>query len=556
MTSSNAIEIYERRVGRPRNAERERGRFGEAIGLRIRTDLVNHTTLRFPSNEYALQPVKFFQDILGVMPWSRQIEIINLVRDYKRVAVRSGHKVSKSHTAAGIALWFYCSFPDARVVMTSTTSRQVDQILWRELRMLRARSGRCLACKSEDPEGLRIPRPCPHSSLIDGEQGELARTGLKAPDFREIVGFTAREAEAVAGISGRNLLYIVDEASGVGSDIFEAIEGNRAGGARIVMFGNPTRNDGEFFEAFYSKASHYHTLTVSSEETPNVVEGREVVPGLAGLEWIEEKRIEWGENSPMYQIRVKGQHALAEEGRIFSIHLITTAEQRWADTPSAGLLYIGIDPAGESGTGDETVFCARRGMKQVFMRAHRGLNEEQHLTQLLAYVAQLKLPRETPVIVVDREGSIGSRLFNTLRNYTETTHAFTVVGVRASDRAVRRPQVYDRMRDELAANLEQWFRDGGAIMEDAKLAAELHVFEWKQSVNGRFKLTPKDAVRKLINRSPDRYDALALSAWEPLSLRELPPGLDSRVSAANARAEAASQRPVLDPYAGSDAWKK
>jgi phage terminase large subunit len=554
VTSSNTAEVYERRVGRPRNAERERGRFGEALALRIRTDLVNHTSLRFPSNQYAARPVEFFREILGVEPWSRQIEIINIVRDYKRVAIRSGHKVSKSHTAAGIALWFYCSFPDARVVMTSTTSRQVDQILWRELRMLRARSGRCLACKLEDPEGLRIPRPCPHSALIDGEQGELARTGLKAPDFREIVGFTAREAEAVAGISGRNLLYIVDEASGVGSDIFEAIEGNRAGGARIVMFGNPTRNEGEFYEAFYSKATHYQTLTVSSEETPNVVEGYDVVPGLAGREWIDEKRIEWGENSPLYTIRVKGQHALAEEGRIFSIHTITMAEQRWADTPDAGRLFIGLDPAGESGSGDETVFSARRGMKQIFLRAHRGLNEEQHLMQLLAYVAQLKLPRETPVVVLDREGSIGSRLFSTLRNYAETMRVFDVVGVRASDKAVRRAQVYDRMRDELAANLEQWFRDGGAILEDAKLEAELHVFEWKQAVNGRFKLTPKDQVRKLIGRSPDRYDALALSCWEPLSLRDDIPAGPQQLVAAQDRF--AGNTPALDPYSGIDTWRK
>jgi phage terminase large subunit len=197
------------------------------------------------------------------------------------------------------------------------------------------------------------------------------------------------------------------------------------------------------------------------------------------------------------------------------------SEQRWADTPDAGRLFIGLDPAGESGSGDETVYSARRGLKQTFMRAHRGLNEEQHLTQLLVYVAQLKLPRETPVVVVDREGSIGSRLFNTLRNYAETTRAFDVVGVRASDKAVRRPQVYDRMRDELAANLEQWFRDGGAILEDAKLEAELHTFEWKQNVNGRFKLTPKVDVKKAHRplARPLRR-AWPSAAWEPLSLRE------------------------------------
>jgi hypothetical protein len=146
------------------------------------------------------------------------------------VCVRSGHKVSKSNSLAGIALCFYASFDDARVVMSSTTARQVDQILWRELSMMKARGGRCIACKAEDPGARRIPAPCPHSALIDGELKGLAKSGLKS-GFREIVGFTAKEAEAVAGISGANLLYLPDEASGIPQIIFDAIEGNRAGGA-------------------------------------------------------------------------------------------------------------------------------------------------------------------------------------------------------------------------------------------------------------------------------------------------------------------------------------
>lgn len=556
MTTSTAFEVLERRVGRPRKTERERGYFAYELSAHIRAAIVQQTMACFPSDEYQARPVEFFRNVLGVEPWSRQIEIIEAVRDHRRVAVRSGHKVSKSNSAAGIALWFYCSFRDARVIMTSATARQVEQILWRELRMMRTRSGRCTACKHEDPDGLRIPVPCAHSAMIDGEQGELARTGLKARDFREIVGFTAKDAEAMAGISGRNMLYIIDEASGVDDAIFEAIEGNRAGGARIIMFGNPTRNEGEFYEAFHGKASHYKCLTVSSEETPNVIQGRVVVPGLATREFIDEKREEWGENSPLYLIRIKGQHALAEEGRIFNVHLIRAAEERWADTPDAGRLFIGLDPAGESGSGDETVLSARRGMKQIFVRVQRGLNTDQHLTFVIDVLSRLRLPRETPVVVLDREGSIGSALFGTLRNYAETTRTFDVVGVRASDKAVRRPHVYDRMRDELAANLEQWFRDGGAIIEDAKLAAELHSFEWKQAVNGRFKLTPKDQIRKKLGRSPDRYDALALSAWEPLSLREDIPASAAQQQVAARDAYAGHAARTFDPYAGANAWKR
>lgn len=524
------------------------------------------TRIRFPSDRYRADPVAFAREILGVEPWSKQIEILEAVRDHKRVAIRSGHKVSKSHSAACLALWYFCSFPDARVVLSSTTARQVDQILWRELRMVRSRGGRCVACKAEirqlvDVEGMseaeaeaRHPKPCEHSALIEEEPGELARTGLKSADFREINGFTAREAEAVAGISGKNLLYIIDEASGVPDIIFEAIEGNRAGGARIVLFSNPTRNSGEFYEAFYTKQDLYKCITISSEQTPNAVSGQVLIPGLAEREWIDEKKEEWGEESALYKIRVKGEHALHEEGCIFSVHAITEAERRWLDTPLAGRLYIGIDPAGPTGQGDDSAFCARRGQRVLEINGRPGLSAEAHLVNLIGMMGVHKLPRETPVVVVDPLGDIGDKLLKLLRAHLEINEgAFELVAIRASDKACRQPHIYGTMRDELTANLAAWVNAGGAIPTDTKLSAELHIMEWRSQVKGIVKVTPKDEIRKKLKRSPDRYDALALSCWEPLSLRE-------GVSTETVRKVAGGggetyERPVLDPYAGADAWR-
>lgn len=522
---------------------------------------VANSNVRFPNTRYQADPVRFAREVLGVQPWHKQIEILEAVRDHRRVAVKSGHKVSKSHTAGIVALWFYCSFPDARVIMTSTTARQVDQILWRELRMMRARSGRCLDCKADDPEGLRIPKPCPHSATIEGELGDLARTGLKAPDFREIVGFTAREAEAVAGISGSNLLYILDEASGIPPIIHEAIAGNLAGGGRVLLLGNPTRNEGEFFDAFHSKARFHKCITVSSEETPNAKTGRVIIPGLAERAWILEKQDEWGIDSALYAIRIKGEFAINEAGRIFSVYTIEQAEIRWHTTPEAGRLYIGVDPAGESDTGDEIMFAARRGLKHLSFHPHRGISADMIVTHLTRLITELRLPREVPVIVIDAEGPIGMKVSRKLADYLDQyPNAFELVRVYASNRAVREPQNFERVRDELAANLETWFRDGGAIVEDAKLAAELHAFEWIEQSNGRLKATGKDVIRRLLGRSPDRYDALALCAWEPLSLRTADTATPRDDAGRPARpgvmaSEHDEREQVFDPYAATDIWR-
>lgn len=527
-------------VDRLRGGHRRARTLAGAIAARLiaRSLELGHgvTSEQWPSARYRDDPVLFAREVLGIEPWARQIEVLEAIRDYPRVAVASGHKVSKSHTAAIIALWYFCSFPDARVVLTSVTARQVDQILWRELRMMHSRA----------------------KVTIGGELRDLARTGLRADDFREVVGFTAREAEAVAGISGKHLLYIPDEASGIDDSIFEAIEGNRAGGARIVMFSNPTRTEGEFFRAFHEKSQFYKCIRISSEETPNVVEGRLVIPGLATREWVEEKRREWGESSPLYKVRVKGEFVLREEGKILSIAAITEAEQRWieSDTSSPNeRLQIGIDPAGPGDGGDEFAFVVRRGLRVLEVLGWHGLTEQSCTAHLLALIDKHRGRRETVLVTIDMLGPIGGSVYGQLRAAAEVHKTFEVYGVRSSDRAFRQPQIYDRVRDELWANLAQWFRDGGSIPEDTRLARELHAPAWAQHISGRLKATPKDELRKALDgRSPDRADALTLSVWVPAAIRssDVARGRDE----AGERDRSRDHDPVrsMDPYGGLGAW--
>lgn len=533
MTTPIAAEIV-RRGGRPRKEpEPYRDLFGElAFELRQQADQelveIELKNWSWPSDRYRKNPRLFAEEVLGITPWSRQIEILEAIRDYPRVAVSSGHKVSKSNSIAIASLWWFCSFDDARVVLTSTTSRQVDAILWREIRKIRANA----------------PHP------IAGDMHELARSGFKADDFREIVGFTAREAEAVAGVSGKNLLYLADEASGIPDPIFEAIEGNRAGGAKLAMFSNPTKNEGEHFEAFHAKKAFYFTITISSEESPNVVTGSVVVPGLCERAWVEEKKAEHGEDSPYYQIRVRGLHALGDDGKIISAAVIADAENRWPDTVGEGQLWIGLDPAGEGEGGDESVWAPRRGNKILELFPKRGLSEHAHLAHTLAIIQTHKLPNEKdlPVVVLDSEGEIGTKVRRVFEDHVARHPRDFILGlVRSSENAVRQPKVYDKIRDELFACLAQWLRAGGAIPEDTKLSKELHVPEWYQNVRGRLKVTEKKVLRKILGRSPDRADAVQLAVWEPASVRYAGAGAPTPAAPGDDKDAA------LDPYHVDDA---
>ena len=54
---------------------------------------------------WARDPVRFVRDALGGDPWSKQVQILEAVRDNKRVAVRSGHGLGKTRCAAYCVLY-------------------------------------------------------------------------------------------------------------------------------------------------------------------------------------------------------------------------------------------------------------------------------------------------------------------------------------------------------------------------------------------------------------------------------------------------------------------
>jgi hypothetical protein len=289
----------------------------------------------------------------------------------------------------------------------------------------------------------------------------------------------------------------------------------------MLLIGNPTRTAGEFYDSHEHprKKQVYHRITISSRETPNAVERRNIIPGLATHYWIEQEVAKYGEDSAFVKVRINGEFPVGEDGKAFSIALITESEKRWEEIESDGDLQIGIDPAGSSGTGDETAMSARRGNKQLALRRWRGLNEQAHGAHLLGLIEELReYPRERATVVIDCEGKVGWDTYTYLMGMaSQRGSTFDLYRVRASDKAFRQPMTFDRVRDELADALHDWMKDGGAILKDEQLETELHALEWEPGPAGRQKITPKKVLRKLLGRSPDSYDATALSVWPVLS---------------------------------------
>lgn len=496
---------------------------------------------QFPMRQYQNDPARFVREQLGEEPLPHQIDILESVRDNPKTAVASGQKTGKTKDVIWLALWHYSCFDDARAFMLAAIKDQVKRVLWKEL----TSTLRKAKAKTGFDVGL--------------DPSSNPATGLVASDGREILGFTARDVEALAGLSGR-VLFIVDEASAMSAPTSEAIEGNMAGGGQMIWISNPTRTNGPFYEVFNNpdKGKFWKLFHLSSEEVAEYCHKHNLkIPGVANYETIKMWEEEWGRDSPFFIVRVLGKFLRNETGRIFTLGDIEDAQARWEDADDTGELTVGCDPAGPGHGGDEFAVSLVRGMKLLALFTWRGLTEDAAEEHLRGLIKTHRRGDEIPRLIIDSEGPIGSSLYYRMRAIGDALKtkrpgdAFDTFGVRASGKAYRKPAQYDRLRDEIWANGVEWLRGGGAIPSDHKLEQELHAPMWIGGGSEAIKVTPKDELRETLGRSPDRADSFLLAVWDPLSTpRERDYGPEADAAPAHQGAQFAREAQVMNPYGG------
>jgi hypothetical protein len=505
----------------------------------------------YPLVRYQKDPVRYCEERLGFSPMPHQRAILESMasgvagKSKDRVAVRSGQKCGKTKIAISAGLWFYECFEGARVFMCAAIIEQTKAVLWRELGQTMREAKK--VCGVE----------------IDGKLAQSPMGGLVSSDgSREIKGISGREIEAVAGLSGR-MLTIIDEASALPEDKSEAFHGNTMGGGSLLLISNPTRTSGPFYEAFTKHKSFWQTFHIDSEKVAKwQAETGITVPYVASLERIDEFRAMFGEDSPFWQVRVKGDWLQYETGRCIPMTAIDAALARWHVADEDGPLSIGYDPAGPGKAGDEHAWSVVRGSKCLAIFRRRGLNEDAAVKETLSLLKMYRKPGEIPRVVIDAEGPIGSAIYGRLRGerehrtFHDVMNRFEVSGVKSSSRDVKEKEKFFMVRDELIWNLAEWIATG-SIPNDHKLQAELYEPTWHGTKGPQIFATEKSKLRDALGRSPDSFDALALAVFhtspivgdvfreETPSVRRMDPYATTRPSAAT----------TMDPYAAEANWR-
>lgn len=433
-------------------------------------------------------PARFAGAALGVDLWDTQGQILHSVAANTRTAVKACHASSKTFTAAVAALWWVTRHPDGVVLTTAPTWMQVQRQVWPEIHNLLARS--------------RIQYP-------DASQMEL-RLG---PD-RYILGLATDQGVRFQGYHG-HILVILDEAPGISPEIWEAIEGIRAGGdVHLLALGNPTVPAGPFYDAFTAHRASWSTFTISAFDTPNLrglaLDALLALPPseldqterpyLVSRRWVGDRWEAWGRHgAPQWQSRVLGEFPEESESALFTLGWLQQwQQQRALFDPAGEPLEAGVDVAGPGKS--ETVVAVRQSGQLIALQAWLAADARGPVTEFLnRYRGRLH------AVKVDAIGQgyyFGQHL---------SDQGFPVMFVNVGERSYE-PARFANLKAEFYWTLREYAAEGLLQgLADDQAFAQLAQLRYEYSPRGLVAIESKPSMERRGVASPDRAEAIMLA---------------------------------------------
>lgn len=474
--------------------------------VKKRYDQILYDKVARNHDRWRADPVTWVGERLNEHVWSKQDEIMSALRDHRRVAVRSCHGVGKSHIASRAVAWWLDTSPvgEAFVVTTAPTFAQVRAILWRYI-------------GQAHKKGNLAGRVTQTEWKLDNE---LVAFGRKPADHDE---------GAFQGIHAKRVLVVLDEACGIPEELWiaaDALTTNTE--CRILAIGNPD-NPSSYFARVCRPDSLWHTIGISAFDSPNLT--GEAIPAdlselLISKEWVEEKKVEWGEDNPIYTAKILGEFPVDNPWSVVRAGDVYQCSQGLENTWSAEQLLpveLGVDVGGG---GDETVIRERRG--PLACREWKEHTDKPHLIAPL--ILQAIRESGATAVKIDSIG-VGFGVVGELENMRSSgLHSADIIKVNVAEKS-RWPEKYANVRAEmwweigrLLSEKREWDlspkrynRLPGMDNQDATLAQLLDP-KWELTPKGQILIEKKDEIRKRLGRSPDNADALLMAFYTPPSV--------------------------------------
>ncbi len=432
------------------------------------------TTTKTKAETWSADPVAFYQDVLKARLSQKQVDILEAVQAHPRVAVCGCNGSGKDYIGGRLVAWWLSTHHPAIAIALAPSQRQAA-ITWSELQVA----------------SLDLERSAGHYSL-GGRM--LAGQEWRVTPNHYALGFSTDRPLSIQGYHSPHLLVLVTEAHSLEEGYWEAI--HRLQPTKLVALGNPLCLAGSFYDAFHTKRDLWQTVQIAAEDCPNVQEGREVIPGMINRQWVEDRKADWGEGSPLYAAAVLGQFPDSLEDTLIPLSAVVAASKRAGD--ASGPVVVACDVARFGA--DETVILQRQGNVAKVLHAFRGA-DLMKTTGILKGISDDLKPEQ---LVVDSVG-IGAGVVDRLRELHVRVVPFSGG---TSPRGIQGKERFTNHVAQAWWAMREWFLSGDAsIPNDAALIAQVSGRKYEILSDKRVRLESKDGMA----RSPDRADALAMT---------------------------------------------
>lgn len=399
-----------------------------------------------------------------------------------REAVASGNGIGKSCLVAWIMLWAISTHADTRGVVTANTDTQLRTKTWAELaKWYRLFIGRDLFKYTA-------------TSIFSTQQAHDKTWRIDA------IPWSKENPEAFAGLhnQGNRILIIFDEASAIFDEIWRVTEGAVTDANTEIIwcaFGNPTRNQGKFFDCFNRESALWNNRQIDSRTV-----------AISNKQQIKQWEDVYGEDSDFFKVHVRGMFPSSEDNQLISRELVDLALDRRLEYGSYkhAPVIIGVDPAWTGG--DMLAIVMRQGLySKVLAEIPKNDND----LAVGRKIAQLQDSLSASAVFIDI--GYGTGIYSAGKDMGRDNWRLVSFAERPDGAE------YANKRAEMWGEMKKWLQDGGALNNE-KLAEELTRPECFINRRGRQQLESKDDMKKRGLPSPNLADALALTFAFPVKV--------------------------------------
>ncbi len=494
--------------------------------------------------KYQEDPIGFAEDLFGDFLTEDMKETMISVMKNPVTIAKSGNAVGKTYSAAKIALWFFSVYENSKIFLTAAPPLDnLKRLLWGEI--IGAVNKKAEMFEGYKQRSLYLERDT--TSFI--QCLTIPQTG------------TPKEREAkFSGKHSSHMLFIVDEGDAVPPEVYSGIDSCMSGGhARLLIMFNPRHKAGPVYHKEKNRVANI--VNISAMDHPNVVTGKNLIPGAVDRQTVVKRINEWTRplkakedpekvqtfEVPDYLIgsvaqaddgsyyeplkegtrkveeasfsyMVLGEYPAQSESQLISEEWIVQAQQRWklyvanhgeqrSTKPKAGL------DVAEMGT-DENQLCLRYGgFVSQFDNYWSGIDTDATATRTLSAC----IKHNVDILYVDGTSWGSSVAPSVSRQAKKKAPDLRAVGVKIANAPedflkIEMGEFY-QLRDQLYWAIRKWLREDETAMlpPDAYLVEELMALQYEVTNKGEIKVIAKDKLRKLLKRSPNKADALALT---------------------------------------------